>query len=457
MDRCQGEHAAEEEDWWEGDGDDPQRAKSADELRKEWNEAVDAVHDLERKGGPRLLDAIIADARRHRDAAERAWRAAKAPHPLGKRLRWAATALEAAMAKEHAHQAEWDAFEEATARRRAELAARQQADVARTAKKQQELDDLRCEAGPTGEKEAEGTRAMDEIQHVRPTLWATRVAHEGIQCSVGPAIERVLQQLQEGSPAWLELQGALSSVTNVFGVLDEAVRDKGGLRTFDISEGDGGDAGEDMVDSIDGISLPTDDDVRPGDGQGRQHAGGDGGEADPKRRAVEGRGGGVARWTKPKESGEGAWTRAGVASGSGATAVADGTSGQHPLGGGPAARQGEQGGSRDSAAAAAAEQRRNVEEAERRRAAEQAAERLRLEQALTPEQRAQAANLHAQQAAAASAGFGSEQALQIAQQVHSQRLDEVVKAARERDLHVDLAELRAYSAEELEDWARRHV
>ncbi len=442
----------------DGEDDGVAPLRTAAELRRDWNAAAETVRFLEKRGGPSVPQAVLEGARRHRDDAERVWRAVKQPHPIGKRLRWAAIALEEAMAKEEAHRAELEDFEHEMERRRNELLARQEADAARTAKKQRELDDLRAEAGPpstAGGSDGFGRRVMERIAHVRPTMWATRMAHEGISSDVGPALEEALGFLPEDSPAWAPLQGALSAITGVFGVLDAAVNGKEDADQFDMAVEDSEGAETWPEDSLDAVSLPE----AEGTADGRGAAGGGDGDF-AKRRAVAGPGGGVARWTRSRDGGEGAWTRsraetarAGSTARSGAATSHDsGTGHQAPTG--AAAVTPPAGG---AAAAAAAEMQRNIEDAGRRRAAAEAEERRRLEQAMSPQERAQAETLHAQQAAAASVGFGTAQALELAQRVHSDRLNEVLKAARERDEPADLAEMRAMSAEGLEDFARRHV
>ncbi len=426
----------------EDDGASPLR--TAAELRRDWNAAAETVRFLEQRGGP----GVHKPCWRGPDAT------ATTLNALGER----SIALEEAMAKEEAHRAELEDFEHEVERRRNELLARQEADAARTAKRQRELDDLRAEAGPPSTASGTdgfGRRVMERIAQVRPTMWATRMAHEGISSDVGPALEEALGFLLEDSPAWAPLQGALSAITGVFGVLDAAVNGKEDADQFDMAEEDreGAEAWPD--DSLDAIRLPE----AEGKADSRGAAGGGDGDF-AKRRAVAGPGGGVARWTRSRDGGEGAWTRsradtarAGSTARSGAATSHDsGTGHQAPTG--AAAVTPPAGG---EAAAAAAEMQRNIEDAQRRRAAAEAEERERLEQAMSPEERAQAETLHAQQAAAASVGFGTAQALELAQRVHSDRLNEVLKAARERDEPVDLAEMRAMSAEELEDWARRHV
>ncbi len=179
------------------------QCKSPAELRRDWNEAINTVKYLERRGGPKVPQAVLDSARRARDEAEQAWRTSKPQHPLGKRLRWAAAELEAALEKQNAHRAELEEFEADVERRRAELVRRQEIDEARTARKKEALDQLREEAGPTAASAAVGRRAMAEIRRVRPTMWATRMALEGIQSEVGPVLEKYWMPYQRAPrPGW---------------------------------------------------------------------------------------------------------------------------------------------------------------------------------------------------------------------------------------------------------------
>ncbi len=470
----------EEDDDEVGDlGDEDTRCKTPAELRREWDEAASTVKYLERRK-PRVPQSVLDSARKARDEAEQAWRTAKPQHPLGKRLRWAAAELEAALEKENAHRAEVEEFEADVEQRRAALMRRQEADEARTARKREALDRLREEDEPSAIGAAVGRRAMEAIREVRPTMWATRMALEGIQTDVGPVLERVLEAVPEGSRAWLDIQGALSSVTGVHSILSDALRNTDEDNMHDMARGDSGDEGNEL-DSLDDVSLPAGYNEGGHDDAGYGGPHGDGDDDRPTtRRRLHNSNVGAARWTRAREGGEGSWKRLDWAdeqereAAARATAAAppgqgrqgDGRGQQGAGAAGPASAGGAAGAAtttcqdqqRTAAAASqAADQRRKLEEAEARRAAEEAEERRRLVEALTPEERAQAEALHAQQAAAASAGFGTARALEIAQQVHSKRFDEVVRAARERDIPVDLAELRAMPAEELEDWARRHV
>ncbi len=145
-------------------------AESAGELRRKWGAASQTVKYLERRGGPLVPSEVLDAAKRHRDDTERAWRAVREPHPIGKRLRWAAAALDEALAKEDLHRSELREFEAEVERRRGDLLARQAVDVARTTRKRTELDAFREEAGPAAAGDDVARKAMDAMRGVRPTL-----------------------------------------------------------------------------------------------------------------------------------------------------------------------------------------------------------------------------------------------------------------------------------------------
>ncbi len=440
---------------WEGDEDGEAAApKTPAELRREWEEAAETVRLLERRGGPRVPSAVLDGARAHRDEAERTWRAAKPLHPIGKRLRWAAEAVEAAMAKRSAHAEELEEFEEQTARRRAELLDRRDADEARVARKQQELDRLRAEAGPYTEQSAIGAKVRAQIRRVRPTMWATRAALEGIQADVGPALERALESLSDDMPIWSDLQGVLASVTEVHGVLAQAVSNTDETHMFDIADADSAYGEGGVGDSLDGISPPEDEAVQRDHGTGCdvRHDGRKG--ADTKRQAMEGPGGGASRWVKHRACGEGRWRRLDDSGMCDVPPAARGASGQGTSGGNwsDPSPTGNTAGTQ-----ALSDVTTKVEEAARQLAAKEAAKREQLAASHSPEQRAQAENLLAQQAAAAATQFGSVEALEVARRVHLERVQQVVQLAREKDIEYDLGEFQSGSPEELEDWVRRHI
>ncbi len=234
-------YGSDEDDWDEDLGDDAraedeevdegggEQALSESELRRAWEDAKEAVKLLE--ANPRSPSPLLDAARRQRDSAEAAWRAAKPPHPLHKRLRWAQRAYDNAVGKQKAHQEELDRFDDDVARRRKVLLERCQADSVRTAKRLSALEELLAQGG--------------QRHHQPPaSIRAVRNCATGIDMDVGPALAAVADQLVEGSPPWMELQAAMASLANVEEELRAAAAADQGREVhpptpakFDISDG----------------------------------------------------------------------------------------------------------------------------------------------------------------------------------------------------------------------------
>ncbi len=188
-------------------GDGGAREASEEDLRQAWEDARESARVLE--SNPRSSPTLVTAARRERDRAEAAWRAAKQPQPLQKRLRWAQRAYDAAANKQRLHQDELDRFEEEYARRRKFLVERTQADRLRTSKKLSALEALLAQGG--------------EQRHQLASEQAARAAATGIATELGPALAAVADMVAEGTPAWVELQAAMATLANVEDVLRRAV------------------------------------------------------------------------------------------------------------------------------------------------------------------------------------------------------------------------------------------
>ncbi len=197
----------------EGDADDADGGEggvhgaSAEDLRQAWEDAKESARILE--SNPRSPPNLVAAARRERDRAEASWRAARQPHPLQKRLRWAQRAYDAAANKQRVHQEELELFEEESAKRRRFLLDRAQADRLRTSKKLRALEALLDQGG--------------EQRHHLASEQAARIAAKGIATDLGPALAAAADKVAEGSPVWVELQAAMATLANVEDVLRRAV------------------------------------------------------------------------------------------------------------------------------------------------------------------------------------------------------------------------------------------
>ncbi len=239
------------------------------QLKGLWMSHCSAVKALERDRS--VLPAVLASVKHQRDAAERRWRAAKSPHPLHKRLRWAENDVRAAAAKEDARRRELEEHLAQAAARTREIEQRLAIDVARTQRKRDALDAIQREASL-------GARGGTER--------AARAAVEGIASDIGPSLAAIIERLGDGDQAIRQdLQILSTSLGRVEGILREAAEEQLAAHAperYDIGGNDNKDDGDKTA------GGDTSDDVD------------DGGDNDGRR--VQARTGSAAsapRWTQP--------------------------------------------------------------------------------------------------------------------------------------------------------------
>ncbi len=159
----------------------------AAQLRREWQALCNAARALEQQRAPMSL---LAEARAQRDAAEAKWRAAKAPQPLSKRLRWAETELRDAESRERQHRVELQRHLEETNKKTKELRDRLDVDIARTARKRALIAALHAEGAQ--QPEQPGGRPIWTADR------AATVAATGIAMDVTPVLQGIIARM--GSP-----------------------------------------------------------------------------------------------------------------------------------------------------------------------------------------------------------------------------------------------------------------
>ncbi len=294
--QCQGMGGDEDDDHedamgdgnGEAGGDDEEEQPTEAELKQRWIAHCAVVRRLEKDGQP-LPPGMLATVKAQRDAAERQWKAAKTPHPLHKRLRWAEADLRAAEAKERARRKELDDYLQQVDLHTREIKARLEVDEARTARKREALAELQREAG------------LSSRSHIEQ---AARAAATGIGTDIAPALTAIIEQLGESDEGLrCDLQLLSTSLGKVEHILKEAAareltadeqrQQQGPPRPphhlprpparFDIS---------DATTTCDG----------DGDGGNREA---DGGGACKHRRLAEGAAaaaGSASRWTRPTDS-----------------------------------------------------------------------------------------------------------------------------------------------------------
>ncbi len=486
-----GPRQTEEKDNGDGGGELQEQ-----QLRREWQNYCQVCRNLERDATTPAR--LLADARSLRDEAEKKWRAAKTPHPLYKRVRWAESELRDAQAKEALHQRELDVHLEQTARRTRELETRQRADAARTARKLAALQELHRE-GATSTVLPAAERAA-------------RIAATGMGMDVVPAlaaaVERLSMPLGDDVEAFRdELRQVAISASRVEGVLKEAVcqaASGGGPARFDI-----GDAGHDGGGNDE--AAATD-----GDGDGGRDATGATVATEASAQAAA-----VAKWRRTQENGP--WRRASSSEAAAqqarrllaqeAARMEGGAQGAAPgvppsaAGVGAATtdtvtnehQQEEMGATTNDLAEAERRDRRRAElqfqrevlqsqsvqqwqreELQRQQRAQQQQEELRRHQeqlqranearaadeakqreayiaSMSKDELARAAALHAQQAAVGACAFGTQAASELAGIAHQHHVRSVAGAAGSTDEGAAIDALMSMSPEEFAAWERdRH-
>ncbi len=233
-----------------GDGEQQEQAEGASlgegELRQQWQAHAHACRLMERD--PRTFPPpLLATAKAQRDEAERRWRAAKTPHPLHKRLRWAQAELQEAESKEANHRRELQDHLQTVERRTKELQDRLATSSARTARRRAALEAIRLEAAP-GERSEAGK--------------AARVAATGITMDVAPQLKAAIERLAtplggDAESLRQHLQVVAASLSNVHWVLSTAAdppADAARTSHYDISD--------------DGAAAATNGDKGSGDDSG---------------------------------------------------------------------------------------------------------------------------------------------------------------------------------------------
>ncbi len=496
-----------EGDWWgedeemEGGGiasagtDEGGEQRSVAELRQEWDAAAEAVRVLERHGR-RFPDRVIEAARMERDEAERAWRAARRPHPLHKRLRWAEAALNAAIAKQRANREEAEAYAAEVERQRERMARRAEEDDARVRKRRARLDELREEE--VGESEAAGGG-----QQVDVGARAMHEAADGI-ASVAPRVAAIIEGITDIA-AKEALQATLVTLTNVHGGLQSAAAAAGGgriarpswARTVPWAEED-----EDrragwacrrpspIVVAAAGVPAAPKTDGCTGSG-----GGGGAASARPRWSGVRGteKSGGHpaakrAAWADETEGtlidttsrpAEGSAAAGGELPASSAEAADRARQAVLRWDAEQAAKVAADAGAAAAAAQAAADaaaaelagaradadrradetirqQQAKVAEAEERQREEERRQREQLIANMSDEERRRAETLHLQQQAVAASGFGTAGAVELAGRVFGARVMEVVDLVRANGVTADPQYLQALSPEKLEEYAALH-
>ncbi len=275
-----------------GEGQDGEDEKpSEEELKSRWMAHCAVVRRLEKDGQP-LPPGLLASVKAQRDKAERRWRAARTPHPIHKRLRWAEADVRAAEAKEGCRRRELEEHLERVAARTKEIEDRLAVDEARTARKREALRKLQQEAG---------------LAH-RPAMEsAARVAICGIGTDIAPALSAIIERLGDGEE---DIRGELQLLSTSLGRVESVLREATGRELERDQERKQGGPRQQQQHPV---SFDIGDDEMGSGGSGHDDADGDGdgGSARKSRRTGgdDARSGGSGpRWTQPNVNAP--WRRA---------------------------------------------------------------------------------------------------------------------------------------------------
>ncbi len=491
-----------------GDGDEGQAAGDAGrdgadaaQLRREWQALCSAARALDQQRAP---PSLLAAARAQRDAAEAKWRAAKAPQPLSKRLRWAESELKDAESRERQHRVELQRHLEEADKKTKELRDRLDADVARTARKRALIAALHAEGAQQPEH-----RPMWTVDK------AATMAATGLDMDVTPVLEGIIARM--GSPGGCdtdavrrELELCAISVGRVKEVLREAAPAAGsslgggGPARYDIggdddatetTRGEGGGGGASNGLSPAATAVPRWTRAAPNQ---------------PWKKLVVGTAGSALSPLSPSmEAAEEARRLLRARAEADPTAPAHGGDCAADGGGGNGGRTGVDGGTEATVAMAGAgtndlaeaerrrhlaaqhqvlqvhqrqqeqvdERQRQVEEAQRllrderrreelerhqqaiqqaaaARAEQEALERAELLAKLSPQERARAEAAHAEMVAVGSHAFGSQQASEVAGLVHQRAVQEAARGATAAGEESEVEHIMSMSPEEFGRWGQ---
>ncbi len=386
-------------------------------------EGVSAAH-------PAMVAAVAA-----RDAAEEAWRAARRPHPVARRMGWAQQGLDRALRTRDKIREELAQFDAQTKEQRSHIEERLGQAMERVSKRREALEELQEEA------------ALDALGYKRgqDTAEVCSQLAGGMRQSIAPRVAALASKLADGSEAQEQFNLLVAQLEGLQGRLDQHANDGGrGHEEYDIADEPS------EAEWSESHDLPS-----------CGAHGGQTGDANPGDRV------GLPRW---KSKGHGRWNKDGD-SHARRTGKGTGHVDASPAAAAPAAMDTDA--SSDHAAATetgAARPKPGAGGSSRGRGGREdesapPPNKLHKGQATSTPSDARATTddnsramelMQAQQGAAAAGEFGSQAAIQAAAQLHSRNVDRISKAAISQGVQPLTAtgeELIALGPQELAQWA----
>ncbi len=411
-------------------------------LRRRWDKEAATVRLLAREGTceahPVMRAAVAA-----RDAAERAYKQTRSPHPVARRMGWAQGRLDRALRLQTRTRLELQAFDEDVKAKRQKYLDKLDDDLARVSKHRQALDELQVEASAEiaspahrgGESRAACDRAAGGLR------------------SAAPRAAALAESLPEGSPARDEANLLLTHLANLQAELELAAEGGAGPEAYNIAD----DASE--------TEWSESHDLAPaGAGQGA----GQGNPATPPR-PPKWQAEGFGRWNKgkgkhnappspsaavqqPQSAAEAAASAATASQGATATpprATQLTAGAAHP----PVVL-------RDDLGAASAGDGAGDGSSQRAKHRRGQQQHDSAEAAAAVQNTRNAVELYQQQAAGVAAGFNTPAGVQLAGRQHAQRVAAITAKATElgvQPLTEDGQDLIIFGPGDLRSWAEKHL
>ncbi len=425
-----------------GDGDLGE--EDAAHYKRLLDQEVAMVRWLEREGVAAEHPSMVA-ALEARAEAERNWKECRAPQPLGKRMGWAQSKLDRAYRQQDRIRHELAVFDDEVKAQRAKICERLDAVRSKVTRHREALERLQEEAGelaPTARRGRIGKAVCARIIG-------------GLKAAVAPNVLALAASLQDGTEAKGQVNTLMGQLAHIQQQLEEVAagegeQDNSTRQDFDIAEGDGSEDYWSESHELDDRDLDTSATrgqsaeartTEPqwraqGHSRWRNTAGTDGNGNDSSRHGEGATGDGghsAATATPPRAAGRPREQDEPTRRADAGASVRGAEGGQGPGASGDEPRS----------------KSRKGQAAEDSQAAANAVHDTR-----------KAVELMAQQAAAASAGFGTQAAMQIAGQQYAQHVAAVTRRAIAQGVQPITDEgldLIMVGPEELARWAATHL
>ncbi len=236
VDSDDGDYAMDDRDADDDDGDGRDDEEEGDQevdpkaLKAAFDAHAKMVRDLERRGPAYRDSPALATLRAARDAAESAWREAKAPAPLPIRMGRAESKMDRAAAALTRARYALDEFDEWTENRREELVRAVDEADGWYRWRQQQLDQLHGEAGDKVAAKRQGADTAGPTTEVRSR----------IETSFIPAIHEVIEHM-EGNPEVIERLSLIAEGLEEAGKHLGTPQNSSATENYDIGGDDSGD------------------------------------------------------------------------------------------------------------------------------------------------------------------------------------------------------------------------